>query len=177
MKKKIFFLWWRRSNYYRFNRWNYWKKIDNRPIVLKIPSEINGKKVLNIDEDSFSGLKIESLTLPDSLTEIGNSAFYNNQISNVDFPNSLKTIGKDAFAQNKLINLILPNSVNSIGDEAFADNDLRNVKLPDSLTVINYGLFIGNDIEKKLRYQSQFKPLKMMLLMVISLLNWYSQIL
>ena len=55
-----------------------------------------------------------------SVTSIGNGAFSGCRLSSVDIPNSVTTIGSDAFLECKgLQTVIIPESVTSIGDRAF----------------------------------------------------------
>ncbi len=55
-----------------------------------------------------------------SVTSIGNGAFSGCRLSSVDIPNSVTTIGSDAFLEcNYLQTVIIPESVTSIGDRAF----------------------------------------------------------
>ncbi|OFX68411.1 MAG: hypothetical protein A2X12_10110 [Bacteroidetes bacterium GWE2_29_8] len=62
-----------------------------------------------------------SVTIPNSVTSIGDFAFYyNTNLKSVTIPNSVLTIGNSAFsACTNLKNITIPNSVTSIGDVAF----------------------------------------------------------
>ncbi len=74
---------------------------------------------------------IESLTVPDSVTEIGEGAFMTTSFASVDL-GSIKHIGKLAFANCSIEELIAP-SVQSVGEKAFYfsviyEGDLSGVK-------------------------------------------------
>ncbi len=62
------------------------------------------------------------LTLPSSVTRIGNSAFYGcSGLTELTLPNSVMSIGRSAFGGcSGLTELTLSNSVTSIGGYAFA---------------------------------------------------------
>ena len=63
-----------------------------------------------------------SLTLPSSVTEIGESAFYDcSGLTSLTLPSSVTSISDDAFLNcSGLTSLTIPSSVTSIGDWAFS---------------------------------------------------------
>ena len=75
-------------------------------------------------------LSITSITIPNSVTSIGNSAFWGcKSLTSITIPNSVTSIGDEAFRWCKsLTSITIPNSVTSIGDNAFRfDSNLSNV--------------------------------------------------
>ena len=64
---------------------------------------------------------LTSVTIPNSVTSIGNSAFvYCSGLTSVTLPNSVISIGEGAFyGCSSLTSVTLPNSVTSIGYRAF----------------------------------------------------------
>ena len=123
----------------------------DREIV--IPKTIDGYRVTSIitktrDSDGFltSGFDeaIKSVTIPDSVTSIGNSAFDGcTSLASVSIPDSVTSIGEDAFFCCKsLASVNIPDSVTSIGESAFRDcKSLASVNIPDSVTSIGVGAF------------------------------------
>ena len=70
------------------------------------------------------------MTIPNSVTSIGDFAFYYcSSLESVTIPNSVTSIGYDAFSGcSSLASVTIPNSVTSIGDDAFSDcNDLKTI--------------------------------------------------
>ncbi len=68
------------------------------------------------------------MTIPDSLTTIGESAFTTNALTSVFIPNAVTSIGGNAFATNALLTVAIGSSVGSIGNYAFGSyNALENV--------------------------------------------------
>jgi hypothetical protein len=99
---------------------------------------------MHIDASAFYGSALEFLTLPSSITTIGDEAFAWNLLTTVTIPNSVTSIGDDAFAGNSLTSVTIPNSVTSIGAYAFFGNLLTTVTIPNSVTTIGDGAFAWN---------------------------------
>ena len=100
---------------------------------IVIPKTYNGKAVTGIAAQGFSDCeKLVSITIPDSVTSIGEGAFGNN-------------IRGDAFSGcTSLTSITIPDSVTSIGDYAFYGCDsLISVTIPDSVTSIGSSAFYG----------------------------------
>jgi hypothetical protein len=71
------------------------------------------------------------------VTSIGNRAFYNcSSLTSITIPNSVTSIGDYAFAYCSLTSVTIPNSVTSIGNNAFAYCSLTSVTIPNSVTSI-----------------------------------------
>jgi len=87
---------------------------------------------------------IKTVTVPDSLTSIGDWAFSNcESLTSITFSNSVTSIGDDAFNNcSNLTSVTIPDSVTSIGHHAFNRcSNLKSVTLPDSITTIGYRTF------------------------------------
>jgi hypothetical protein len=88
---------------------------------LTIPSTINGYPVTTIGEDALTGGGLASVTIPNSVTSIGEGAFwYSYNLTNVTIGNGVTTIGDEAFGDCfSLTSVVIGNSVTTIGEEAF----------------------------------------------------------
>ena len=99
-----------------------------------------GTKV--ICDEAFSMFSsLQSVTIPNSVTSIGNSAFSEcRSLQSITIPDSVTSIGDWTFWRcSSLQNVTIPDSVTSIGKSAFFGClSLQSVTIPDSVT------FIGN---------------------------------
>ena len=125
-------------------------RTDDEVQNLVIPSELNGVKITKIggifaDKVDCLGLKLKSVVIPNSITEIGNSAFSGNQLTSVTIPNSVTSIGDMAFSTNQLTSITIPYGVTSIGGSAFSCNQLTSVTIPSSVTSIGGSAFASNN--------------------------------
>ncbi|OFX79139.1 MAG: hypothetical protein A2X12_03780, partial [Bacteroidetes bacterium GWE2_29_8] len=113
-----------------------------------IPSSViyNSKNysVTSIGKNAFNSCHLNAVTIPNSVTSIGNSAFYGcSYISSITIPNSVTSIGVSAFQECRgLTSVDIPNSVTLIGYSAFVNCiSLISVNIPNSVTSIGYRAF------------------------------------
>jgi hypothetical protein len=111
---------------------------------LTIPPTANGMPIVAIDKGAFSNKGLISVTIPDSVTNIGDSAFAGNQLIRVNLGSGLTTIGDRAFSNNKLTSVVIPDSVTIIGESAFFNNNqLSSVTIGSKVTDIGKFAFSG----------------------------------
>ena len=112
-----------------------------------IPATIGGVSVTSIGNSAFrDNNNLTSVTIPNSVTSIGDYAFYDNNLTSVTIPDSVVSIGNNAFSYNNLSRVTIPNSVTSIGEYAFYNNNLRSVIIPDSVRSIGDEAFMFNHL-------------------------------
>ena len=102
--------------------------------------------VTSIGNWAFAASALTSIFIPNSVTSIGDAAFaWCSSLTSITIPNSVTSIGEWAFrACSSLTSIIIPNSVTSIGEWAFADcKSLTSITIPNSVTSIGYGAFDG----------------------------------
>jgi len=83
---------------------------------------------------------LESITLPSSVTDIGNSAFaYCSSLNEVVLNEGLKTIGTRVFEDcNSLQNISLPSTLVKVASNAFSScNSLREIMISESLLKVD----------------------------------------
>lgn len=106
-------------------------------IVLTSGSLLNGE---------FSGFsKLKRISLPNSITKIGDSSFYNCiSLTSINIPNGVTEIGDFAFRGCSLTGISLSNGVLSVGDAAFSDcGSLVSLHLPASIKRIGTYIISG----------------------------------
>ncbi len=102
------------------------------------------QQTYSIGPYAFSSLLLlESVTIPEGVTAIGEGAFdFSYRLTDVVIPDSVLSIGYDAFRScMNLRNVTLGNGVESIGGYAFSETNLRSITLPRSLELIEDSAF------------------------------------
>ena len=105
---------------------------------LTIPNSVT-----SIGQFAFRGSGLTSVTIPNSVTEIGLGAFaYCTALSSVSLPNGITEISRGLFAGcTSLTTIIIPESVTSIGQNAFQESGLTSIVIPNSVTTLGGGAF------------------------------------
>ena len=96
------------------------------------------------DSAFYNCTSLTSIVIPDSVTSIGNTAFRDcTSLTSVTIPSSVTSIGYNTFdGCSSLTSIVIPDSVISIGSEAFYKcTSLTSVTIPSSVTNIGYGAF------------------------------------
>ncbi len=111
---------------------------------VDIPSEINGSKVVAIGDKAFSKTNIVSVTMPQSVTYIGEMAFYNcKSLKTVNFSSRVSEIGSYAFDSCvSLTGVTLPAALDSIPDYAFRScKSLKRITLNRNISYVGSSAF------------------------------------
>ena len=109
-------------------------------VSITIPNSVT-----SIGEYAFSDCSsLTSITIPNSVTSIGDDAFIDcSSLTSITIPNSVTSIGGGAFCRcSSLTSITIPNSVTSIGGGAFNScSSLTSITIPNSVTSISQGMF------------------------------------
>ena len=110
-----------------------------------MPDSVSGKPVTVVGKSAFSGKNtLESVTLPDSVSQIGKSAFYDTGgLRQIVLPAQLESIGMAAFRKSGIEEIKLPAGLKKIGRAAFIYSGLKSVEIPDSVEEIGGAPFAG----------------------------------
>lgn len=168
---------------------------NNGPYDIEIPTTLGGCTVTGLGEYSFATEEngsplydihhhnIHSVTIPESVTSIGQSAFEScfnldsliikdaatsigesafdgcSHLTTLSLGKNITTIGDYAFQQcSYLTNVTIPQSVTSIGASAFAYcSNLRTITIPEKVTTIESDTFTGCSNLKSITLPAELK--------------------
>ncbi|GEM_PF-3352429 len=127
------------------------KKVISNEKDLVLPSTFEGKPLTRILEGALEGLtKLESVTIPENVREIGANAFHScTNLINVSLPSTLRKIGNYAFTNVPYIeSIVLPEGLEEIGSAVFSlCGSLTNISIPSTLRHIGGNVFSGEKIK------------------------------
>ena len=130
---------------YRYKYSRYDRDFQENSFGSSIHSVTIPQSVTSIGEDAFRECSaLTNVTIPQSVTSIGNYAFYEcSALEKVNIPNGITSIGQSVFGDcSALTSVTIPQSVTSIGREAFAScSALPSVTIPQSVTSIGDSAF------------------------------------
>ena len=109
--------------------------------AISIPSTVT-----EIGESAFAYSRIQSVTLPGVLTSIGDDAFYKcTALQAIDIPQSVSTLGESCFNScSQLANVTLhAGNLTQLASYAFAGCDITSIDIPTGVTIIGGGAFSG----------------------------------
>lgn len=103
-----------------------------------IPSSIDNYTVTGLYKTFYNMKNLESVTIPSTVTNIGDSTFYYcENLKNITIPDSVNTIGRDAFSYCKSLKSVkIPYGVKTLVSTFMFCSSLEEVTLPDSITDI-----------------------------------------
>ncbi|MDO4627943.1 MAG: leucine-rich repeat protein [Planctomycetia bacterium] len=119
---------------------------DRGVISIVIPAKIHGIPVTCINHNAFEECQhLESITIPEGITEIGNSAFSGCiSLTSVTIPESVSIIGHRAFWRCIALETVqLPKKLtNNFGPGVFCHcASLKSIDLPNGMKEFRFGMF------------------------------------
>ena len=121
--------------------------IHNEKTAYKIPNSV--ETILN---HAFYESNIESVVLPEGVTNIGDFAFYGcREIEEIIIPGTVKSVGAESFRHcRNLESVTLQNGIESIGESAFFScNNIESIFIPESVSSIGVGAFACGKKDRK----------------------------
>ena len=89
---------------------------------------------------------IKTVTIQSGVTRIGSWSMVDMpNILSVTIPNTVTSIGDHAFSYSPIKSISIPSSVGTIEEYAFANTELTSITIPSSVTTIKNGAFVGCD--------------------------------
>ena len=120
---------------------------DKKSSTVEIQKYVSGYLVSRIESNAFSYCSsLTSISIPSSVTSIGNGAFNEcRSLTFINIPSSVTSIGEYAFRGcSALTSINIPSSVTSIETGAFNEcSSLPSINIPSSVTSIGWYAFDG----------------------------------
>lgn len=110
-------------------------------LSIVIPTQIDGKTITELGQDSFRGLGLNSVVIQEGITRISGNSFHSNNLTSVSIPNSVTTIWHNAFNANKITSVSFGTGLSNIKAGAFSNNYITSVSLPPSVKTVGNGAF------------------------------------
>lgn len=110
------------------------------PINIILPQNL-----IKIGSSCFEGAQIKQITIPDTVTEIGENAFYYcDRLASITLPSNLQKIS-DRMLNScvSLTSITIPASVTEIGSQAFANSGLTSITIPATVATLGSSAFEG----------------------------------
>lgn len=110
------------------------------PINIVLPSNLT-----EIGRRCFDGASIKQITIPDTVTEIGESAFYYCQaLESFTIPPLLQKISDSMLSQcESITSIAIPASVTEIGAYAFSGMGITSITIPATVTTLGQYMLRG----------------------------------
>ena len=110
----------------------YGAKANRYLAYIAIPATYKGKPVTQILPGAFQQSYIQAITIPDTVTSIGENAFKDcTSLTSITIPDSVTSIGASAFEGcTGLTSVTIPDSVTSIGNRAFYGCPIETAVIP-----------------------------------------------
>lgn len=128
---------------------------------LEIPSSVSFQdidwKVVAIGETSFAWSNLQSIIIPETVTEIKSHAFVKCfNLVDVTIPESVETIGSAAFQEcTSLPSITLPSNISNIQTYCFIDcESLKYIDFPSNIKYIGYYAFYNCPSLETLHFNS-----------------------
>lgn len=100
--------------------------------------------VTEIGKRTFGGCKSLDVELPPQLERIGDKAFYRSGIKNAILPDTVRSIGSGAFEQTRsMVSATLPTTITAVPERMFYASYVERVSLPVGLQSIGKAAFFN----------------------------------
>lgn len=112
-------------------------------LEVQVPSEYDGKTVTALGNGAFRGTEVTSVTVPDTITSIGDRTFSNcPNLASISLPEGLTKIDNNAFEYSfSLKSITLPSTLESLGRYAFSGSGIESIEIPEKVTLLDHFAF------------------------------------
>ena len=118
-----------------------------------IPEKVKGNEgveyiVASLGDHCFSRSDLTSITIPSSVTSLGNYCFeWCWGLTSITIPSSVTSLGDHCFSGSSLTSITIPSSVTSLGNYCFEwCSGLKSITIPSSVTSIGDNCFYRSDL-------------------------------
>lgn len=111
---------------------------------VKVPSKIAGKVVTEIGDKAFANTKVQYVTLPETITSLGEATFYKcTQLKSVKLPDNLEMIPRYCFSGcKKLFKINWPSELVYIDQYAFyKSSSFKKIETPEYIEHVGRDAF------------------------------------
>ena len=117
----------------------YWHYSNNTMTITGSGTMYDDPDILSYRQETWYPERVNHIVLPDGITHIGNVAFADcANLTSISLPSSLTSLGDGAFSWTGLQSVTIPVSVTTMGEQVFeACNDLRTILYEGNPTIIN----------------------------------------
>lgn len=130
--------------FYTYDNVNYLIGYVGQETKLVLPKEYNGENYQIYTYAFYGCSRLNSITIPDSITTIIDYAFIDcRKLTGITIGSGVTSIGECAFSGcGELMNVVIPEGAKRIGTDAFmACTGLTSVTIPNSVADIGYAAF------------------------------------
>ena len=113
-------------------------------VIISSQATAIGDYAFGSDGEQHSNLT--SITIPNSVTSIGDFSFAGSPLASITIPDKVTYIGIRAFSDTRLTSITIPSSVTSMGQRTFVNvHTLTSVTIQNGITELPLYLFAGCD--------------------------------
>ena len=108
-----------------------------------VPDTYNGLPITAIGDNAFDSIAqgLRSISLPDTVTYIGDRVFLSSSITHIKLPRDLTYIGEYAFAHSAVKTVDFNDKLEYSADSAFQNSKITVANIPDSVTHLGSNCF------------------------------------
>ena len=113
----------------------------DRDMIVVIPNQIEGKDVIELDNELFVRDRFKAVVLNKNLKMTSGGLFFDAEIEKVVMQEGLEIIGGRTFYYAETGDIKIPNTVKIIEGTAFGDSNIKEITIPKNVETIMTAAF------------------------------------